>query len=152
MYNELAGSLFASMRLWATQFLSKNYCGGGKSLETLLNWPDRDLNHISFVPEWNALLFDFTKTSRFFFLQSGFILYIQGFQNNYLTFQCFHFDQCGYSYEELVVQNLRRELHSSVTVRRFRKLKSCYYVIAIPSGWHPCPNPNCNARFWSKQR
>ena len=47
-------------------------------------------------------------------------------------------------YEELVVQNLRSEPHSSVTVRRFRKLKSCCYVIAIPSGWHPCPNPNCN--------
>ena len=42
---------------------------------------------------------------------------------------------------------LKRELHSSVTIRRFRKLKSCCYVIAIPSGWHPCPNPNCNARF-----
>ena len=52
--------------------------------------------------------------------------------------------------KELVVQNLRREPHSSVTVRRFRKLKSCCYVIAIPSGWHRCPNPNCNARFWSK--
>ena len=55
-------------------------------------------------------------------------------------------------YEELVVQNLRREPHSSVTVRRFRKLKSCCYVIAIPSDWHCCPNPNCNARFWSKKR
>ena len=49
--------------------------------------------------------------------------------------------------EELVMQNLHREPHSSVMVRRFRKLKSCCYVIAIPSGWHPCPNPNCNARF-----
>ena len=43
-------------------------------------------------------------------------------------------------YEELVVQNLRREPHSSVTVRRFRKLKGCCHVIAIPSGWHSCPN------------
>ena len=49
--------------------------------------------------------------------------------------------------EELVEQNLRREPHSSVTIRRFRKLKSCFYIIAIPSGWHRCPNPNCNARF-----
>ena len=54
--------------------------------------------------------------------------------------------------EELVMQNLRRELHSSITVCCFRKLKSCCYVIAIPSGWHPCPNPNCNARFWSKKK
>ena len=50
------------------------------------------------------------------------------------------------------MQNLCREPHSSVTVRRFCKLKSCYYVIAISSGWHPCPNPNCNARFWSKKK
>ena len=56
------------------------------------------------------------------------------------------------AYEELVVQNLRREPHSSITVSRFRKLKSCCYVIAIPSGWHPCPNPNTNARFWSKKK
>ena len=34
--------------------------------------------------------------------------------------------------EELVVQNLRREPHSSVTVRRFRKRKSWCHVIAIP--------------------
>ena len=54
--------------------------------------------------------------------------------------------------EELVMQNLCREPHSSVTVRRFRKLNSCYYVIAIPSGWHSCPNSNCNARLWSKKR
>ena len=57
-----------------------------------------------------------------------------------------------YEYEELVVQNLRRKPHSSVMVRRFRKLNSCCYVIAIPSGWHRCPNPNCNERFWSKKR
>ena len=49
--------------------------------------------------------------------------------------------------KELVVQNLRKEPHPSLTVRCFRKLKSCYYVIAIPSGWHSCPNPNCNTRF-----
>ena len=42
---------------------------------------------------------------------------------------------------------LTQEPHSSVTVRCFRKLKSCCYVIAIPSCWHRCPNPNCNARF-----
>ena len=48
--------------------------------------------------------------------------------------------------EELVGQNLRREPHSSIMVRRFRKQKSCCHVIAIPSGWHRCPNPNCNAR------
>ena len=40
------------------------------------------------------------------------------------------------------MQNLRRKPHSSVMVRHFRKLKSCCYVIAIPSGWHRCPNPN----------
>ena len=50
------------------------------------------------------------------------------------------------------MQNFRRELHSSVMVRRFRKLKSCCYTIAIPSGWHPCSNPNCNARFRSKKK
>ena len=33
--------------------------------------------------------------------------------------------------EELVVQNLRREPHSSVTVRCFRKQKSCCHLIAI---------------------
>ena len=38
------------------------------------------------------------------------------------------------------MQNLRREPHSGVTVRRFRKLKGCCHVIAIPSGWHSCPN------------
>ena len=48
--------------------------------------------------------------------------------------------------------NLTHEPHSSVMVRRFRKQKSCCHVIAIPSGWHRCPNPNCNARFWSKKR
>ena len=63
----------------------------------------------------------------------------------------FPFRSIFYSNEELVVQNLRREPHSSIMVRRFRKLKSCCYVIAIPSGWHRCPNPNCNARFWSKK-
>ena len=50
------------------------------------------------------------------------------------------------------MQNLRREPHSSVTVCRFCKLKSCCYVIAIPSDWHCCPNPNCYARFRSKKR
>ena len=55
-------------------------------------------------------------------------------------------------YEELVVQNLRREPHSSVTVCGFCKLKSCCYVIVIPSDWHCCPNPNCYARFRSKKR
>ena len=34
--------------------------------------------------------------------------------------------------EELVVQNSCREPHSSVTIRRFRKRKSCCHVIAIP--------------------
>ena len=58
-----------------------------------------------------------------------------------------NFRSISFSNEELVVQNLRKEPHSSVTVRRFRKLKSCCYIIAIPSGWHRCPNPNCNARF-----
>ena len=47
--------------------------------------------------------------------------------------------------EELVVQNLRRKPHSSVTIRRFLKQKSCCHVIAILSGWHRCPNLNCNA-------
>ena len=37
-------------------------------------------------------------------------------------------------YEELVVQNLRRESHLSVTVRCFCKWKSCTHVIAIPRG------------------
>ena len=35
------------------------------------------------------------------------------------------------------MQNLRREPHLSVTVRRFRKLKSCCYVIAIPQAGIP---------------
>ena len=56
-----------------------------------------------------------------------------------------NFHSILYHDEELVVQNLRREPHSSVTVRRFCKLKSCCYVIVIPLGWHRCPNPNCNA-------
>ena len=55
--------------------------------------------------------------------------------------------KCVLEDEELFVQNLRREPHSSITVCRFCKLKSCCYVIAIPSSWHCCPNPNCNARF-----
>ena len=42
-------------------------------------------------------------------------------------------------YQELVVQNLRRELHSSVTVRRFRKQKSCHHVIAIPQAGIAAP-------------
>ena len=54
--------------------------------------------------------------------------------------------------KELVVQNLRREQHSSETVRRFRKQKSCCHVIAIPSGWHRCPNPNYKAKFWSQKK
>ena len=57
------------------------------------------------------------------------------------------FHSIFHSNEELIIENLRREPHSSVTVCRFCKLKSCCYVITIPSGWHPCPNPNCNARF-----
>ena len=57
------------------------------------------------------------------------------------------------SYEELVVQNLCREPHSSVTIRHFCKQKRCCHVIAThPPGWHRCPNPNCNARFWSKNK
>ena len=36
-------------------------------------------------------------------------------------------------HEELVMQNLRREPHSSVTVRLFRNQKSCCHVIAAPT-------------------
>ena len=56
-----------------------------------------------------------------------------------------------YEHEELVVKNLPREPHSSITVHRFRKLKSSCHVIAILSGWHPCPNLNCNASFEAKK-
>ena len=47
------------------------------------------------------------------------------------------------------MQNSRTEPHSSITVRRFRKQKSCCHVFAIPSGWHRCPNPNYNASLLS---
>ena len=52
---------------------------------------------------------------------------------------------------ELVVQNLRREPHSRVMVRRFHKRKSCCHVIAIPQAGI-CPNPDCNATFSSKKK
>ena len=56
-------------------------------------------------------------------------------------------------YEELVVQNLCREPHSSVTVRRFCKQKTCCHVRnCYPSDWHRCPNPHCNVRFLSKKK
>ena len=45
----------------------------------------------------------------------------------------------NHMYEELVVQNLCRELHSSVTVRHFRKRKSCHHVIAIPQAGIAAP-------------
>ena len=50
------------------------------------------------------------------------------------------------------MQNLCWESHSSVTVRRFRKLKSCCYIIAIPSGWHRCPNPNCKCKVLKQEK
>ena len=50
------------------------------------------------------------------------------------------------------MQNLRREPHSSVTVRRFRKLKSSCYIIAIPSGWHPAPTLTVMQGFEAKKR
>ena len=50
------------------------------------------------------------------------------------------------------MQKSRRQPQWSETLHRFRKRKSCCDVIAIPSGWNRCPNPNYNARFWSKRK
>ena len=57
----------------------------------------------------------------------------------------------SFVYEELVVQNLCREPHSSVTVRRIRKLKSCYYVIAIPQAGIPAPTLTVMQGFKAKK-
>ena len=54
-------------------------------------------------------------------------------------------------YEELVVQNLRREPHSSVMVRRFRKQRSCCHVIAIPQAGIAAPTLTVMQGFEAKK-
>ena len=54
-------------------------------------------------------------------------------------------------YEELVVQNLRRELHQSVSIRRFRKQKSCCHVIAIPQAGIAAPTLTLMQSFEAKK-
>ena len=53
--------------------------------------------------------------------------------------------------EELVVQNLCREPHSSVTIRHFRKQKSCCHVIAIPQAGIAAPNLTVMQGFEAKK-
>ena len=54
--------------------------------------------------------------------------------------------------EELVVQNLRREPHSSVMVRRFRKRKSCCHKIAIPQAGIAAPTLTVMQGFAAKKK
>ena len=54
--------------------------------------------------------------------------------------------------EELVVQNLRREPHSSITVRRFCKRKSCCHVIAILQAGIAAPTLTVMQGFEAKKR
>ena len=57
--NELVGPISASLRLWATQLLSKKCPSDGEPLVTLcLIWPARDLNLGPPAPETNALPLD----------------------------------------------------------------------------------------------
>ena len=55
-------------------------------------------------------------------------------------------------YEELVIENLRREPHSSVTVRRFRKQKKCCQVIAIPQAGIVAPTLTVLQGFKAKKK
>ena len=50
------------------------------------------------------------------------------------------------------MQNLRREPHSSVKVRRFRKQKSCCHVIAIPQAGIAAPTLTIMQGFEAKKR
>ena len=50
------------------------------------------------------------------------------------------------------MQNLRREPHSSVTVRRFRKRKRCCHVIAIPQAGIAAPTLTVMQGFEAKKR
>ena len=50
------------------------------------------------------------------------------------------------------MQNLRREPHSSVTVGRFRKLKSSCYVIDIPQADIPAPTLTVMQGFEAKKK
>ena len=61
-------------------------------------------------------------------------------------FSCFKYKRGA-----IVVQNLHREPHSSIIVRRFHKQKSCCHIIAIPQAGIAAPTLTVNARFWSKK-
>ena len=72
--NEFAGPISTSLRLRATQLLSKKCRSDGKALATLCPiWAARDLNHGPPAPETNAWpldqLADLTKSFIMFFLQ-----------------------------------------------------------------------------------
>ena len=54
--------------------------------------------------------------------------------------------------EKLVVQKSRRQPQSSVTVRRFRKRKSCCHVIAIPQAGISAPTLTVMQGFQAKKR
>ena len=54
-------------------------------------------------------------------------------------------------YEKLVIQNLRRQPQSSVTVRRFRKRKSCSHVIAISQAGIAAPTLTAMQGFQGKK-
>ena len=54
-------------------------------------------------------------------------------------------------HEELVIQNLRREPHSSVMVRRFHKRKSCCHVIAISQAGIAAPILTATKGFQAKK-
>ena len=55
-------------------------------------------------------------------------------------------------HEKLVIQNLRRGPHESVTVRRFRKQKSCCHKIAIPQADIVAPTLTVMQGFKAKKR
>ena len=54
-------------------------------------------------------------------------------------------------YKKLVVQKSHRQPQSSVTVRRFRKRKSCCHVIAIPQAGIAAPTLTVMQRFQAKK-
>ena len=138
----LASNVLQPRHLSITCVTSKKNCSISSSMKSLILFCLVFLFAI-FLPTMPLLCQDrvFLPARAWYGMEDDFSIFHTG---NFLPFhfhsipKIFHsiFHSILKFYKELVVQNLRREPHSSVTVRRFRKLKSCFYVIAIPSGWH----------------
>ena len=82
-------------------------------------------------------------------IEDDFLIFHTG---SFLPFHLIFFHSTVKFYEELVVQNLRREPHSSITIRRFHKRKSCCHVIAIPQAGIAAPTLTVMQGFKANKR